>query len=93
MVGIEADIQGSGQQHTTDGTILGIGFSETDRITYFGTIRGRLGLALNRWMPYVTGGWGYGGVSRPTSRLPASKRSAPPARTARGSSAVASKQP
>jgi outer membrane immunogenic protein len=62
VTGLEADIQGSGQEHTTDASILGIGLSETDRLTYFGTIRGRLGWAINRWMPYITGGWGYGQI-------------------------------
>jgi outer membrane immunogenic protein len=62
VVGIEADIQASGQKHTVDGSILGVGFSETDKITYFGTVRGRLGWAMGRWLPYVTGGWGYGEV-------------------------------
>ena len=67
VTGLEADIQGSGQEHTTDGSILNIGFSETDRLTYFGTVRARLGWAINRWMPYVTGGWGYGQIKSDVS--------------------------
>jgi Mn2+/Fe2+ NRAMP family transporter len=60
VLGIEGDIQASGQSNTTNGTLFGAAYSETDKITYFGTIRGRLGYAIDRWMPYVTGGWGYG---------------------------------
>jgi outer membrane immunogenic protein len=30
---------------------------------WFGTARGRLGVAVDRWMPYVTGGLAYGDVS------------------------------
>lgn len=56
VLGIEGDIQASGQRNTfTVGAI-----SVTDEITYFGTVRGRLGLAMNRWLVYGTGGWGYG---------------------------------
>lgn len=60
IFGLEADIQGSGQSKDTSGSLLGVAYTETDQITYFGTARGRVGVAMNEWMPYVTGGWGYG---------------------------------
>jgi len=60
VLGIEADIQGSGQQTTTNVTAVGVTFSETDKLPYFGTVRGRIGYAFDRWLPYFTGGWGYG---------------------------------
>jgi outer membrane immunogenic protein len=59
VVGVECDIQGADQNHkATNGA-----FAVTDTITYFGSARGRLGLGVDRWLPYVTGGWGYGGWS------------------------------
>jgi outer membrane immunogenic protein len=60
VVGFEADIQGSGQSKNTSGTLSGVTYNIDDQITYFGTIRARVGVAMNEWMPYVTGGWGYG---------------------------------
>lgn len=63
VIGLEGDFQGSTQSNS-----ITIGpYSATDEITYFGTLRGRLGLALDRWLPYVTGGWGYGGWSTKAS--------------------------
>lgn len=32
----------------------------SDKLDWFGTVRGRLGYAFERWLPYVTGGWAYG---------------------------------
>lgn len=34
--------------------------ANTDALNWFGTVRGRLGWAMDRWLPYVTGGWAYG---------------------------------
>ncbi|MGH6683603.1 MAG: outer membrane protein [Pseudolabrys sp.] len=68
VLGIEADIQASGQKG--DGTFVPgpaalalptITF--TDKLDWFGTVRGRVGYAMDRWLPYVTGGWAYGGGS------------------------------
>lgn len=59
VVGFECDIQGADQNHKTTNAA----FAVTDSITYFGSARGRLGLGVDRWLPYVTGGWGYGGWS------------------------------
>jgi outer membrane immunogenic protein len=74
VFGLEADFQGSGQK--ADGvfatTFVVPGFfaaapptvtvtnSYTDKLEWFGTVRGRLGWAFDRWMPYITGGWAYG---------------------------------
>lgn len=64
VFGVEADFQGSSQSATQAGTILGTAVSVTERIRYFGTARGRLGLAMDRWLAYVTGGiaWVNGGL-------------------------------
>ena len=55
VLGLETDFQGSGQKAT--GT--GVGFSLTERIRYFGTVRARLGYAWDRTLLYVTGGYAY----------------------------------
>lgn len=60
VLGIEGDIQASGQNKTESRNYLGFVYSGTYKVTYFGTIRGRLGYAMDRWMPYVTAGIGYG---------------------------------
>ena len=59
VLGVEADFQGTGQTNTA---AVGA-FSASDRLTYFGTLRGRAGFAIDRWLPYLTAGWGYGGWS------------------------------
>lgn len=59
VVGLETDlawanISGSGG--------CGGVFSCSTRNNWLGTTRARLGLAMDRWMPYVTGGFAYGGL-------------------------------
>jgi outer membrane immunogenic protein len=54
VVGIEADFQG--------GDITGSVGSEEQTLNYFGTVRGRLGYALERTLVYGTGGFAYGEV-------------------------------
>ena len=56
VVGLEADIQGAD---------LGTGrdvFGDSVKTEYFGTVRARVGVAFDRFLPYVTGGWAYGNV-------------------------------
>jgi outer membrane immunogenic protein len=67
--GLETDIQYSGQKASTDtpciATTCGVGntFTETDKLTWFGTTRGRLGFAADRILIYGTGGVAYGAAS------------------------------
>jgi outer membrane immunogenic protein len=56
VFGVEADIDGSSQSKTAT---IGI-ISATDKITYIGTVRGRIGAAFDRVLLYATGGGGYG---------------------------------
>jgi len=56
VVGAEADIQGA---DLNSGSSV---FGDRVRTEYFGTVRARVGLAFDRFMPYVTGGWAYGNV-------------------------------
>ncbi len=65
VLGLEADFQGSGQKG--DGSFIGAPafipastLTFTDKLDWFGTIRGRVGYAMDRWLPYVTGGWAWG---------------------------------
>jgi outer membrane immunogenic protein len=73
VFGLETDLQGSslaksgsasgtfpqvGGTFTTNGTI-----SATDKIDYFGTVRGRIGLAYGRTLFYATGGLIYADVN------------------------------
>jgi len=65
VFGLEADIQASSQRATDDFAFLmsPVGpFSGdvADKLEWFGTVRGRVGVAFDRVLPYVTGGWAYG---------------------------------
>ncbi len=59
VLGVEADFQGSGQKATATGLVLGSPVSISDRVRYFGTVRGRVGYAWDRTLLYVTGGYAY----------------------------------
>jgi outer membrane immunogenic protein len=72
VLGVEADIQASGQKD--DGSfgipgtpgIFAAGIpastgTDTDKLDWFGTVRARVGFAApGHLLPYVTGGWAYG---------------------------------
>jgi outer membrane immunogenic protein len=72
VLGLEADIQGSGQRDTHDFSFLAPGVllpalagdtltgDITDKLEWFGTVRGRIGIAFDRFLPYFTGGWAFG---------------------------------
>ena len=52
LIGLEADIQG--------GDISGGSNGLESKLDYYGTVRARLGYAVDRVLPYVTGGLAYG---------------------------------
>jgi outer membrane immunogenic protein len=58
VFGLEGDIDWSGMKGS--GTCGGLSCSV--RNDYLATIRGRLGYAIDRWMPYITGGAAIGNV-------------------------------
>jgi outer membrane immunogenic protein len=75
LVGLEADIQASGQRGTNSANsafFLPIAFffgaqtpsatslTNTTRLDWFGTLRGRVGFVADRWLIYGTGGLAYG---------------------------------
>lgn len=79
VLGVETDIQGAGVQKSssangqfpqTGGTLTGVGaISASERLNYFGTVRGRLGIAYDRALLYATGGLIYADVDNSFQRL------------------------
>jgi outer membrane immunogenic protein len=62
VLGIETDFQGSGGDGRFSGRVAGgagNAFTATARNDWFGTVRGRAGYAVDRWLFYVTGGGAY----------------------------------
>ncbi len=55
VAGIETDFQGGDISDTVGGL--------SSKVDWFGTVRGRLGYAFGRVLPYVTGGLAYGNNS------------------------------
>ena len=51
-------------------------------IDWFGTARGRLGVAMDRFMPYITGGVAYGDVDARVRRFPEQATRGPAGRSA-----------
>jgi len=67
VVGAEGDIDWSNIKGTT--TVLCPGGCET-RNKWLATARGRLGLAFDRFLPYVTGGLAFGDINATVPVLP-----------------------
>jgi outer membrane immunogenic protein len=59
VLGAEADIQGAG---IDDIGVNRVGSIFKSRLDFFGTVRGRLGLAFGSSLLYATGGFAYGGI-------------------------------
>ena len=74
--GLEADLGYSwikGSDNTGGGICGGVNGCET-RNTWLGTARGRIGYAWDRFLPYITGGAGFGGIKMtPNSTLTETK--------------------
>jgi outer membrane immunogenic protein len=72
LAGLEADIQISDQKGSSSSTDLfpttvppvdGIAaITHTERLLWFGTVRGRVGAIFDRWLVYGTGGLAYGAL-------------------------------
>lgn len=56
VFGIEADLDGT----TQNDTVTAFGASLEDKIPWFGTVRGRIGAAFDRFLIYGTAGGGWG---------------------------------
>ncbi len=57
VLGVETDLQYS-DMNSKDGVA-----GSKAKVPYFGTVRARLGIAMDRFMPYVTAGYAYGGTN------------------------------
>jgi outer membrane immunogenic protein len=63
VYGVEADIQGAGlRDGRTSLPVLGAA-AYNQKLDWFGTVRGRLGLATGPVLSYVTAGYAYGSVN------------------------------
>jgi outer membrane immunogenic protein len=62
VLGIESDVQISGQKGSASGSNAGVTLTETDKVSWFGTTRLRAGFAADRWFFYGTGGLAYGRI-------------------------------
>jgi outer membrane immunogenic protein len=62
VVGIETDLQYADMGGRGTFTVGGVNYSTDSSDNYFGTVRGRLGYAIDRTLIYVTGGLAYGDV-------------------------------
>jgi outer membrane immunogenic protein len=60
VIGTEADFEASGLGGSSIATLGGVTSSVSSQLTYFGTVRGRLGYAWNNLLLHGTGGWLYG---------------------------------
>ncbi len=93
VFGLEADVDGSGENVTNNFScavfVAGCGVSVTDRVNAFGTARGRVGMAFDRWLVYATGGFSWQSMSRSVSvTVPGFATGIATASTTRGGYAV-----
>jgi outer membrane immunogenic protein len=56
VLGIEADFQGSAQDHSDTFNVVGVPVTVSEKMPWFSTIRGRVGWALDNVLLYGTGG-------------------------------------
>ena len=65
VLGLEADIQGAGLNDNRTCTLVcaaGAGVNVNQKLDWFGTARGRIGVATGPVLSYFTGGFAYGNV-------------------------------
>jgi outer membrane immunogenic protein len=60
VLGVEGDVDWSGLQGTSTAAPCPLGCTTSD--TWLSTVRGRVGYAFDRFMPYVTGGLAVGDI-------------------------------
>ncbi|MGL5446268.1 MAG: outer membrane protein [Rhabdaerophilum sp.] len=58
VLGLETDLNYAHLRATN--SAIGIGGSKAT-VDYYGTVRARAGIAMDRFLPYITGGFAYGG--------------------------------
>ena len=62
VVGIEADWQAADLTGSASSPLFG-GFTMSTKVNDYGSLRGRLGYAMDRWLIFATGGWAWGNAS------------------------------
>jgi outer membrane immunogenic protein len=65
VFGAEADFQGTGMRDNFNcliGCLVGQNLNISQKLDWFGTVRGRVGIATGPVLTYVTAGWAYGSV-------------------------------
>jgi outer membrane immunogenic protein len=89
VLGIEADFQGSSQKSDVNGSFTDPIFGPVtftggveDKLEWFGTVRGRAGIAFDRVLWYGTGGWAFGQAKLGEGTLISSNAGGPIAGTA-----------
>ncbi len=72
LFGLEADIQGADlrDRRTSLNGALGIVTNYDQRLDWFGTVRGRVGLVTGSTVSYLTGGYAYGNVRGTVTETP-----------------------
>ena len=68
VFGVEADIQGAGLSDHYPSTFGGT-IAYNQKLDWFGTVRGRVGLATGPVLSYVTAGYAYGSVNTSITEL------------------------
>jgi outer membrane immunogenic protein len=67
VFGIEADIAWASIEGQVNASVAGLSASAGTKLEWFGTVRGRLGYAWDRFMMYATGGYAYGNTKTSAS--------------------------
>ncbi len=70
VVGVEGDISASGISGAS--TCPTTTYTCNAAVDWLGTVRGRVGLPINNFLPYVTAGVAFGGMTRTSTRTPSS---------------------
>jgi outer membrane immunogenic protein len=63
VLGVEADIQGTGMSDSGTSLPIAGGVQYNQKLDWFGTVRGRIGVAHGPVLSYVTAGYAYGSVN------------------------------
>jgi outer membrane immunogenic protein len=67
VAGIEADLAWMDLGKSVVGGVAPLGVTLSQDMTYFGTVRGRLGVTFDRFMVYATGGLAFGDTKSTTT--------------------------
>ena len=63
VLGVEADIQGADMRDGYPNLPINLGAQYSQKLDWFGTVRGRVGLATGPVLTYITAGYAYGNVN------------------------------